>query len=171
MNKDTSYGHWYPVKSGGMPEDLLGYKTFDKFDITEAVLIPHHWGNEHGGGEYYPACRMRKKGNKEWKWYPCNSAKPLFWMPIPHIPTKAGVAVYKKHYNEETLQAADYYVEVRNTETATRNENIIENIPSMLIEASRRITNIEHNSNNDAVQAVMTKLENQLQEIYKDLSI
>lgn len=41
MNKDISYGHWYPVKQGGMPEDLLGYKTFDKFDITEAVLIPH----------------------------------------------------------------------------------------------------------------------------------
>lgn len=103
MNKDISYGHWYPVKPGGMPEDLLGYKTFDKFDITEAVLIPHHWGNEHGGGEYYPACRMRKKGNKEWKWYPCNSAKPLFWMPIPHIPTKAGVAVYKKYYTKEKI--------------------------------------------------------------------
>lgn len=48
MNKDISYGHWYPVKPGGMPEDLLGYKTFDKFDITEAVLIPHFWGNESG---------------------------------------------------------------------------------------------------------------------------
>lgn len=71
----------------------------------------------------------------------------------------------------ETLQAADYYVEVRNTEIAMRNENIIENIRIMLIEASHRITNIERNSNNDAVQAVMTKLENQLQEIYKDFSI
>lgn len=99
-NKDISYGHWYPIRTGGMPEDLLGYQTFDKIEITETVLIPHHWGNEHVGGEYYPACRMRKKGNKEWKWYPCNSAKPLFWMPIPHIPTKAGVAVYKKYYNE-----------------------------------------------------------------------
>ena len=41
----------------------------------------------------------------------------------------------------------------------------------MLIEASHRITNIERSSNNDAVQAVMTKLENQLKEIYKDFSI
>ena len=71
----------------------------------------------------------------------------------------------------ETLQAADYYVEVNNTETALRNENMIENIRVMLIEASHRITNIERSSNNDAVQAVMTKLENQLKEIYKDFSI
>ena len=71
----------------------------------------------------------------------------------------------------ETLQAAYYYVEVNNTETALRNENMIENIRVMLIEASHRITNIERSSNNDAVQAVMTKLENQLKEIYKDFSI
>lgn len=99
-NKDISYGHWYPVKPGGMPEDLLGYKTFDKFDITESVLIPHFWGNEKGGGEYYPVCRIRRKGTNKWEWYNVK-AKPLFWMPIPHIPTKAGVAVYKKYYNEE----------------------------------------------------------------------
>ena len=67
-NKDISYGHWYPVKPGGMPEDLLGYKTFDKFDITEAVLIPHFWGNEKGGGEYYPVCRIRRKGTNKWEW-------------------------------------------------------------------------------------------------------
>lgn len=97
-NKDISYGHWYPVKPGGMPEDLLGYKTFDKFDITEAVLIPHFWGNEKGGGEYYPVCRIRRKRTNKWEWYNVK-AKPLFWMPIPHIPTKAGVAVYKKYYN------------------------------------------------------------------------
>ena len=60
-NKDISYGHWYPIRPGGMPEDLLGYQTFDKIEITETVLIPHHWGNEHGGGDYYPACRMRKR--------------------------------------------------------------------------------------------------------------
>lgn len=99
MNKDISYGHWYPVKPGGMPEDLLGYKTFDKFDITEAVLIPHFWGNEKGGGEYYPVCRIRRKEANKWEWYNVK-AKPLFWMPIPHIPTKAGVTVYKKYYNE-----------------------------------------------------------------------
>lgn len=30
MNKDISYGHWYPIRPGGMPEDLLGYQTEDK---------------------------------------------------------------------------------------------------------------------------------------------
>lgn len=43
---------------------------------------------------------MKNKDISYGHWYPCNSAKPLFWMPIPHIPTKAGVAVYKKYYNE-----------------------------------------------------------------------
>lgn len=71
----------------------------------------------------------------------------------------------------ETIQAADYFVEVRNTEIAIRNANIIENIRIMLIEASHRIVNIERSSNNDAVQAAMTKLEKQLQEIYEDFSI
>ena len=47
MNKDISYGHWYPVKPGGMPEDLLGYKTFDKFDITKAgVAVYKKYYNE-----------------------------------------------------------------------------------------------------------------------------
>lgn len=98
--KSIAYGHWYPVREGGMPEDLLGYKTYDKFDITEAVLIPHSWGNEHGGGEYYPVCRIRRKGTKRWEWYNVKTAKPLFWMAIPKIPTKAGVVVYEKHFKE-----------------------------------------------------------------------
>lgn len=59
-NKDISYGHWYPIRPGGMPEDLLGYQTFDKIEITETVLILHHWGNHYGGGEYYPACYFVK---------------------------------------------------------------------------------------------------------------
>ena len=76
-------------------------ETIDELKANEVFVFGSNCnGNHYGGGEYYPACRMRKKGNKEWKWYPCNSAKPLFWMPIPHIPTKAGVAVYKKYYNE-----------------------------------------------------------------------
>ena len=98
--KEITYGHWYPIREGGMPEDLLGYKTYDKFDITEAVLIPHFWGNENGGGEYYPVCRIRRKGEKRWEWYNVKTAKPLFWMPIPKIPTKAGVVVYEKHFKE-----------------------------------------------------------------------
>lgn len=47
--------------------------------------------------EYYPVCRIRRKEANKWEWYNVK-AKPLFWMPIPHIPTKAGVAVYKKYY-------------------------------------------------------------------------
>ena len=43
---------------------------------------------------------MRKKGTDKWEWYPCKSAKPLFWMPIPKIPMKATVAVYKSQNKE-----------------------------------------------------------------------
>lgn len=94
--KEKKFGVWIPCLEGKMPEDILGYKDMGGWDITPTVLIPHFWGNEHGGGEFYPAQRIRKNGNKSWQWYNCTTAKPLFWMIIPVIPTKAGVAVYKK---------------------------------------------------------------------------
>ena len=77
MNKEIAWGHWYPMKKGTFPEDLLGYKTYDKYDITPNVLIP--------------CClfcsRIRKRGGR-WEWWPNPKVKPLFWMPIPKIKTK-----------------------------------------------------------------------------------
>lgn len=100
-NKKIEYGHWYPVKDNQMPENLLPVKeVVGKYEMTETVLIPHSWGNGEGSGEYFPAFRMRKKGTDKWEWYPCKSAKPLFWMPIPKIPMKATVAVYKSQNKE-----------------------------------------------------------------------
>lgn len=75
-----------------MTEDLLKVTNIDGLEITEAVLIPHIWGNEHSGGEYYTTQRIRNRGNKRGSWYPYKTAKPLFWMLIPKIPTKFGVA-------------------------------------------------------------------------------
>lgn len=99
--KGIKYGHWYPCIPGGMPEDLLEIKDLGGgLESTETVLIHYFWGNEHGGGDYYPVQRIRQKGHVRWEWYNVKTAKPLFWMPIPFIPTQAGVVVYKRNKGE-----------------------------------------------------------------------
>lgn len=50
--KEKKFGVWIPCLEGKMPEDILGYKDMGGWDITPTVLIPHFWGNEHGGGEF-----------------------------------------------------------------------------------------------------------------------
>lgn len=94
MKKEVVWGHWYPVKEGTMPEDLLGYESYDKYDIAADVLIPCHWGNELACGNYLSCNRNRKKGGR-WGWWPYPKVKPLFWMPIPKINTKFTSIVYK----------------------------------------------------------------------------
>ena len=94
--KEFKFGAWIPCLEGKMPEDVLGFEGTKDYDVTPEVLIPHLWGNSQGGGNYYPAQRIRRKGTKTWNWYTCKSAKPLFWMIIPSIPTVASLAVYKK---------------------------------------------------------------------------
>lgn len=97
MGRVKSYG-WIPCLKGKMPEDLLEIKEMGKFEFTPVVLIPHSWGNGKGGGDFYPAQRMRKKGDNKWSWYNCSSAKPLFWMKIPTLPnTKTTKVIFDKN--------------------------------------------------------------------------
>lgn len=88
MDKKFEYGKWIPLEEGSMPEDLLPVHEFGKEMFTDEVIVPKMWGNEYGGGSYYPAYRYKKKNNSIWHWSFKASMHgyPLYWMALPPLP-------------------------------------------------------------------------------------
>lgn len=86
-NEKEGLNGWILCEAGSMPEDKVETYNMFGFEFTKEVIVRKFWGNEHGGGSYYPAYRYRRKGQKSWHWsFNTNIEIPLAYFPIPSPP-------------------------------------------------------------------------------------